>query len=48
TAYPGWDNSRHAEVGLFSTIHADGSRSLRQPVADELDRQRRLFAAGVS
>ncbi|TKB88612.1 MAG: beta-glucosidase, partial [Mesorhizobium sp.] len=27
TAYPGWDNSRHAEVGLFSTIHADGSRT---------------------
>ncbi|TIU98912.1 MAG: beta-glucosidase [Mesorhizobium sp.] len=48
TAYPGWDNSRHAEVGLFSTIHADGSRSLRQPVAYELERQRTLFAAGVS
>ena len=25
TAYPGWDNSRHAETGLFSTIVADGS-----------------------
>ncbi|RWP18299.1 MAG: beta-glucosidase, partial [Mesorhizobium sp.] len=48
TAYPGWDNSRHAEVGLFSTIHADGSRSLRQSVANELERQRALFAAGVS
>jgi beta-glucosidase/6-phospho-beta-glucosidase/beta-galactosidase len=26
TAYPGWDNSRHAEAGLFSSITADGSR----------------------
>ncbi|TIP51250.1 MAG: beta-glucosidase [Mesorhizobium sp.] len=44
TAYPGWDNSRHAEVGLFSVIHADGSRSIRQPVVDELARQQRLFS----
>ncbi|TGS52020.1 beta-glucosidase, partial [Mesorhizobium sp. M1D.F.Ca.ET.183.01.1.1] len=43
TAYPGWDNSRHAEVGLFSVIHADGSRRLRQAMAEELARQRRLF-----
>ncbi|MER8476020.1 beta-glucosidase [Mesorhizobium sp. M1163] len=43
TAYPGWDNSRHAEVGLFSTVHADGSRTVRKPLADELERQRRLF-----
>ncbi|TIO24866.1 MAG: beta-glucosidase, partial [Mesorhizobium sp.] len=43
TAYPGWDNSRHAEVGLFSVIHADGSRRTRQSMADELARQQRLF-----
>ena len=43
TAYPGWDNSRHAEVGLFSTPHLDGERSLYQPLADELDRQRGLL-----
>lgn len=43
TAYPGWDNSRHAEVGLFSAIHADGSRRIRQSVADELARQCELF-----
>lgn len=43
TAYPGWDNSRHAEVGLFSTPVADGERHLYQPLADELKRQRRLF-----
>ncbi|MER9889724.1 beta-glucosidase [Mesorhizobium sp. M0114] len=45
TAYPGWDNSRHAEVGLFSTIHADGSRTVRKPLADELERQRQSFLA---
>ncbi|MBZ9759744.1 beta-glucosidase [Mesorhizobium sp. CA8] len=44
TAYPGWDNSRHAEVGLFSVIHADGLRRVRQPMADELGRQQKLFA----
>lgn len=34
-----------AEVGLFSAIHADGTRRLRQPVADELVRQQDLFTA---
>ena len=43
TAYPGWDNSRHAEVGLFSTCVADGTRHLFQPLADEVQRQRALF-----
>jgi hypothetical protein len=43
TAYPGWDNSRHAEVGLFSTPHADGTRRLCAPLADEMERQRALF-----
>lgn len=43
TAYPGWDNSRHAEVGLFSTIRADGDRALNAPLFDEIQRQRGLF-----
>ena len=43
TAYPGWDNLRHAEVGLFSTIVADGERRRYEPLVDELSRQRRLF-----
>lgn len=43
TAYPGWDNSRHAEAGLFSNVTADGERHLYQPLADELSRQQRLF-----
>lgn len=45
TAYPGWDNSRHAEVGLFSAPLADGERHLYRPLAEELERQRALFAA---
>ncbi|MGN6154489.1 MAG: hypothetical protein ACTHN4_01990 [Sphingomicrobium sp.] len=43
TAYPGWDNSRHADVGLLSTIGSDGKRDVYQPLLDELDRQRALF-----
>ncbi|MDP8994362.1 MAG: beta-glucosidase [Pseudomonadota bacterium] len=43
TSYPGWDNSRHAEVGLFSTPLANGERRLFEPLAAELERQRLLF-----
>jgi beta-glucosidase/6-phospho-beta-glucosidase/beta-galactosidase len=46
TAYPGWDNMRHAEVGLFTTPHADGKRRVYQPLADELARQQALFGRG--
>ena len=44
TAYPGWDNSRHAEAGLLSTITSDGSRHVDQRLYDELQAQRALFA----
>lgn len=44
TAYPGWDNSRHAEVGLFSTVGADGKRERYEPLYEELKRQREIFA----
>jgi beta-glucosidase/6-phospho-beta-glucosidase/beta-galactosidase len=50
TSYPGWDNSRHAEVGLFSTPIAGGERHVFAPLAEELERQRaRLepLAAGL-
>ena len=43
TAYPGWDNSRHAHVGLFTTTQLDGRRGVYQPLADEMERQRALF-----
>ena len=43
TAYPGWDNSRHAETGLFSSIVADGTRHVDQRLLAEFDAQRTLF-----
>jgi hypothetical protein len=44
TAYPGWDNSRHAETGLFSTVVANGSRHIDQRLLTEFERQREEFA----
>ncbi len=43
TAYPGWDNSRHAETGLLSTVVADGSRHVDARLLEEFDVQRALF-----
>lgn len=43
TSYPGWDNSRHCDVGLFSNVGADGRRNLYEPLYDELQRQRAIF-----
>jgi len=43
TAYPGWDNSRHADVGLFSPIGSDGKREVYEPLLEELNRQRAIF-----
>ncbi len=48
TTYPGWDDDRDAEVGLFSTAGPDGTRRAYRPLADELERQRALLEqAGV-
>jgi hypothetical protein len=44
TAYPGWDNSRHCEVGLLSTVVSDGTRHVYEPLYDELQRQSAIFA----
>jgi hypothetical protein len=44
TAYPGWDNSRHAETGLLSAVVADGSRHVDEPLLAEFEAQRALFA----
>ncbi len=43
TAYPGWDNSRHCEVGLLSTVGSDGKRQVYEPLNEELQRQRAIF-----
>jgi hypothetical protein len=47
TAYPGWDNSRHAETGLLSTVVADGSRHVDQRLLAEFDMQRALFSGAA-
>jgi hypothetical protein len=44
TAYPGWDNSRHAETGLLSTVVADGTRHVDERLLAEFEAQRELFA----
>lgn len=45
TAYPGWDNSRHAETGLLSTVVADGSRHVDERLLAEFEAQRQVFAS---
>jgi hypothetical protein len=44
TAYPGWDNSRHAETGLLSTIVANGTRHVDGRLLAEFEAQRNQFA----
>jgi hypothetical protein len=44
TAYPGWDNSRHADTGLLSPVVADGTRHVNPRLLEEFEVQRELFA----
>ena len=46
TAYPGWDNSRHCQVGLFSPVGSDGKRHVYEPLNEELQRQRAILGVG--
>jgi hypothetical protein len=48
TSYPGWDNARHCDVGLFSPVLSGGHRKLFRPLADELARQRDIFGTGIA
>jgi beta-glucosidase/6-phospho-beta-glucosidase/beta-galactosidase len=43
TAYPGWDNSRHAETGLFSSVLSDGTRHVDELLLEEFEAQRQRF-----
>jgi beta-glucosidase/6-phospho-beta-glucosidase/beta-galactosidase len=43
TAYPGWDNSRHCDVGLLSTVGANGKRKVYEPLYEEIQRQRTIL-----
>ena len=43
TAYPGWDDERHTQVGLLTSAGPEGRRKIYEPLALELSRQQRLF-----
>lgn len=43
--YPGWDNERMCETGLFGPANDAGDRTTYQPLADEIARQRPRFEA---
>jgi len=47
TAYPGWDNSRHADAGLLSTIVADGNRLVDDRLYAEFRAQSAHFFGGT-
>jgi hypothetical protein len=42
-SYPGWDNDRHCDVGLFRTPDGGGERTVYEPLARELLRQEAAF-----
>lgn len=46
--YPGWENDRLCEVGLFGGAEGDGRRAVYEPLAEELERQRLMFEDGRS
>ena len=41
--YPGWEDERHCEVGLFGLPGPDGARPVHAELAQELRRQQRLL-----
>lgn len=43
--YPGWENDRHCEVGLFGNAGESGERQVCEAYAEELERQRLRFEA---
>ena len=43
--HPGWDNDRHCENGLLEKDFIGGQRGVHGPLAEEIARQQKLFAA---
>jgi beta-glucosidase/6-phospho-beta-glucosidase/beta-galactosidase len=43
TSFPGWDDGREREFGLFSAPRPDGGRDVYAPLAEELRRQQELL-----
>lgn len=46
--YPGWENDRCCDVGLFGEADKNGDRCVYAPLAEELERQRRRFEGGLA
>ncbi len=46
-SHRGWDDQRHCPNGLFAGFTPDADRAAYKPLADELERQRAMLAAGV-
>ena len=42
-SFPGWDDERHRQFGLFSAPRAHGGREAYQPLVAELSRQQELL-----
>ena len=43
--HPGWDDDRHCYNGLWDYPNDAGQREIYQPLADELQRQRKIFSS---
>jgi len=43
--HPGWDDDRHCYNGLWDYPDESGHREIYQPLADELQRQRKIFSS---
>jgi len=46
--YPGWENDRPCEVGLFGAADETGRRPVYEPLAEELERQRLRFEGDLA
>jgi beta-glucosidase/6-phospho-beta-glucosidase/beta-galactosidase len=42
-SFPGWDDGRHRQFGLFGAPRAHGGRDAHEPLLAELQRQQRMF-----
>jgi hypothetical protein len=45
-SFPGWDDERHRQFGLFSAPRPNGKRDAFEPLAEELYRQQALLERG--
>ncbi|MET0314073.1 MAG: beta-glucosidase, partial [Hansschlegelia sp.] len=46
--YPGWENDRRCEVGLFGGADPNGRRVVYEPLAEELARWRAVFETDLT